>query len=57
MKTPDFAILVSLLCAENAYTTDYDFAKTFSPILVLTEDTGNRWGNIGVIIRPTGRAR
>ena len=38
--------LFALLLVEEAYTSDLELARKFSPILVLTEDTGDRWGDI-----------
>ena len=35
--------------AEADAVSDSLLAKTFSPILVLTEDTGGEWGNIEVL--------
>lgn len=33
----------------DAETDAEQLAKKFSPILVLTEDTGGKWGDIGVL--------
>ncbi|MCY3735781.1 MAG: hypothetical protein OXG13_05235, partial [Gemmatimonadaceae bacterium] len=48
MKPRMVAALFALLLVEKAYTSDLELARKFSPILILTEDTGNRWGDIRV---------
>ena len=42
-------MLAALLAAEAQVETDEDrLAKMFSPILILTEETGGKWGDIKV---------
>ena len=42
-------VLFAVIMVEEAYTSDLELARKFSPILVLAEDTGNKWGDIRVI--------
>ena len=40
--------LFALLIVEEGYASDLELTRKFSPILVLTEDTGDSWGDIRV---------